>query len=241
MERAGVAPGHQVLDLGSGTGYPALLAAQRVGPRGNVIGLDLAGEMLAVARRKATALGLSHVTFQSGDVSALPFEDSRFDAVTSRFCLMFLPHLDATLGEAFRVLKQGGAVSVAVWAGPDKNPYLSLPMGIMKSYCDIPPPDPTVPGLFRLAKAGDLLSRMRAVGFSDLREEEFPVEGIFSSGREYVDCLKEMAAPLQALFAKLPGDKRDEAEGKIAAAAESFRKGDKVRLPGVAFVVTGRK
>ena len=83
--------GMQVLDLGSGTGYPALLGARTVGPNGSVIGLDLAEQMLAVARRKATALGLVNVTFRTGDVTALPFEVNSFDAVTSRFCLMFLP------------------------------------------------------------------------------------------------------------------------------------------------------
>src|SRR5512140_782562 len=63
--------GMQVLDLGSGTGYPALLGAQTVGPSGNVIGLDLAEQMLTVARPKATALGLAHVTFRTGDVTVL--------------------------------------------------------------------------------------------------------------------------------------------------------------------------
>ena len=78
--------GMRVLDLGSGTGYPALLGAQTVGPSGGVIGLDLAEQMLAVARRKATTLGLANVTFRTGDVTALPFDANSFDAVTSRFC-----------------------------------------------------------------------------------------------------------------------------------------------------------
>ena len=75
--------GMRVLDLGSGTGYPALLGAHTVGPSGTVIGLDLAEQMLAAARRKATTLGLANVTFRTGDVTALPFEPNLFDAVTS--------------------------------------------------------------------------------------------------------------------------------------------------------------
>ncbi len=58
--------GMRVLDLGSGTGYPALLGAQTVGPNGSVTGLDLAEQMLAAARRKATTLGLTNVTFRTG-------------------------------------------------------------------------------------------------------------------------------------------------------------------------------
>ena len=66
--------GMRALDLGSGTGYPALLGAQTVGSSGSVIGLDLAEQMLAAARCKATVLGFANVTFRTGDATTLPFE-----------------------------------------------------------------------------------------------------------------------------------------------------------------------
>jgi ubiquinone/menaquinone biosynthesis C-methylase UbiE len=241
VDQARLGPGHHVLDLGSGTGYPAIPAAQRVGPGGHVTGVDLAEEMLEVARRKAAKLGLSHVTFQQGDVATLGFEASRFDAVTSRFCLMFLPHLDKALQEAHRVLKPGGRVSTAVWAAREKNPYITLPMGVLKDYVEMPPVDPTLPGIFFLERPGDLLGRMKAAGFTDLREEEVPIEGVFSSGREYLDCLREMAAPLQGLFEKVHRVKRSEVDGKMVQGAERFRRGDRVRIPGVALTVSGVK
>jgi len=241
VDRARLGPGHQVLDLGSGTGYPAIPAAQRVGPNGHVTGLDLAEEMLEVARRKAAKLGLTHVTFQQADVASLSFEAGRFDAVTSRFCLMFLPHLDKTLREMHRVLKPGGAAAAAVWAVREKNPYITLPMGVLKEYIEMPPVDPTVPGIFYLERPGDLLGRMKAAGFTELREEEIPIEGVFSSGREYLDCLKEMAAPLQGLFEKVPRENRAEVEEKMVQGAERFRRGGDVRIPGVALAVSGIK
>ncbi|HVG03032.1 MAG TPA: methyltransferase domain-containing protein, partial [Nitrospira sp.] len=67
-------PGMRVLDLGSGTGYPALLAGEVVGTTGQVVGIDVAEAMLAVAKQKATELGMSQVTFHAGDVTALPFD-----------------------------------------------------------------------------------------------------------------------------------------------------------------------
>ncbi|HEB71250.1 MAG TPA: class I SAM-dependent methyltransferase, partial [Nitrospirae bacterium] len=131
LERAKVALGHNVLDLGSGTGYPALKAAAIVDVNGSVTGLDMAEEMLNVARRKAEALDLKHVSFKKCDVSRLPFEDGSFDAVTSRFCLMFLPEPAGTLNEVFRVLKKGGNFAGVVWGPPDKNPGLTLAIGML--------------------------------------------------------------------------------------------------------------
>lgn len=241
IEKANVLQGNHVLDLGSGTGYPAIQCAHCVGEKGRVTGLDIADEMLQVARRKAMSLGLQHVTFQNYDVTTLPFLDTSFDAATSRFCLMFLPDLKKTLYEVFRVLKPGGFFAAAVWSEIEKNPYLALPMEVIKDYVELPQINPSIPGLFSLSKKGNLANQMYAAGFANVSEEEFPVEGIFSSGYEYVNCMKEMAAPLQDLFRKLPPDKRDEAYNKIVKMAETFRKGDRISLPGMALIVSGKK
>ncbi|MER3422694.1 MAG: hypothetical protein C4293_05170, partial [Nitrospiraceae bacterium] len=96
-------PGQRVLDLGS----PAILAAYAVGPRGSVVGLDLADSMLDAARRKAQRLGLTNITFRTSDISSLPFDAGSFNAVISRFCLMFLPDVPKAVGEIARVLQPG--------------------------------------------------------------------------------------------------------------------------------------
>ncbi len=114
--------GMRVLDLGSGTGYPALLAAQTVGSSGNVTGIDLAEQMLEAARRKAASLKLSNITFKTGDVTTLPFEAASFDAITTRFCLMFLPEIPKAVAEIARILKPDTWVAAAVWSAPEKNP-----------------------------------------------------------------------------------------------------------------------
>lgn len=241
LDRADLKPGQRILDLGSGTGHPAIPAAERVGTGGQVTGIDLAEEMLEVARRKANKLGLKQVDFRQADILSLPFEAGHFDAVTSRFCLMFVPHLDRTLGEMHRVLKPGGKVAAAVWAAREKNPYITLPLGVLKEYVDLPPADPSVPGIFYLERPGDLIGRMKTAGFTELREEEIPIEGVFASGREYLDCLREMAAPLQVLFEKVPWEKRPEVEEKMVRAADRYRQGKAVRIPGVALAVSGMK
>ena len=233
--------GMQVLDLGSGTGYPALLGAQTVGPSGSVIGLDLAEQMLAVARRKATALGLANVTFRTGDVTALPFEANSFDAVTSRFCLMFLPEISKAADEIARVLKPGSWVAAAVWSVPDKNPYLMIPITVIKQFLDLPPPDPTAPGIFRLAKPGDLAGMLQQVGFTNLSEEEFVADVRFPSGEEYYASLMDIAAPIQNLFAKLSDKQKADARGRIVTSVDQYQRADGFALPIAVRIVAARK
>ena len=233
--------GMRVLDLGSGTGYPALLGAQPVGPNGSVTGLDLAEQMLAAARRKATTLGLPNITFRADDVTALPFEANSFDAITSRFCLMFLPEIQKAAAEILRVLRPGAWLAAAVWSTPDKNPYLMIPITVIKQFIDLPSPDPTAPGIFRLAKPGDLAGMLQQAGCTHLSEEEFIADMRFSSGEEYYASLMDIAAPIQNLFAKLSDDQKVDARDRIVASANQYRRSNGITLPIAVRMVAGRK
>ena len=233
--------GMQVLDLGSGTGYPALLGARTVGPSGGVIGLDLAEQMLAVARRKATAQGLTNVMFRPGDATALSFEANSFDAVTSRFCLMFLPEIPRSVAELVRVLKPGGWVAAAVWSAPEKNPSISLSMEAIKSVVELPQPDPTAPGIFRLANPGDLAGMMEQAGLVDVTDQEFLAEWSYASTEEYYTSLMEIAAPVQNLMAKLSDAQKQEVKHRITQAASNYRRADRIRFPIAVRIVAGRK
>ena len=233
--------GMRVLDLGSGTGYPALLAAQTVGPSGSVIGIDLADRMLDVAKRKATSPGLSNVVFRTGDVTTLPFEAASFDAVTSRFCLMFLPDIPKAATEVARVLKPGGWLAAAVWSTPDKNPSIRLSLEAIKQVVELPPPDPTAPGIFRLAKPGDLSGLLQEAGFTDVAEQEFLAEWSYASTEEYYTSLTELAAPIQNLMAKLSADQVQDVKRLILQAATQYRRGERIIFPIAVRMVAARK
>lgn len=233
--------GQRVLDIGCGTGYPALLAAQAVGNTGNILGLDLAEEMLEVAQHKAQTLGIANVTFKAADATTLPSEINSYDAVISRFCLMFLPDIPKTVRAIANLLKSGGYLSAAVWSSADKNPFLSIPMDALKKFIAIAPPDPKQPGLFRLAKHGDLLGIAEQMGLKGITDEEMTGETSFESAEEYLASLMDMAAPLQGLFNKLSPQQKDEAQLEIKRTADKYKKGDKIFLPIAVRIVVAKK
>jgi ubiquinone/menaquinone biosynthesis C-methylase UbiE len=233
--------GLRVLDLGSGTGYPALLAAQTVGSNGSVVGMDLAEHMLTVAEKKAKRLGLHNVTFRFGDVTTLPFESTSFDAVTSRFCLMFLPEIPKAALEIARVLKPGRWIAAAVWSAPEKNPSISLSMAAVKQVINLPATDPMAPGIFRLAKPGDLAGMLEKAGLADIVDEEFLGEWSYGSTDEYYTSLMEIAAPVQNLMATLSEAQRLEVKHLIIKAASQFQRGARITFPIAVRMVAGRK
>lgn len=105
--------GEAVLDLGSGPGLDAFLAAQKVGDQGRVIGVDMTPEMIERARDGARKVGLSQVEFRQGRLEDLPVEDSSVDAVTSNCVINLVPDKAQVFAETARVLKPGGRLVIS--------------------------------------------------------------------------------------------------------------------------------
>jgi SAM-dependent methyltransferase len=138
---AGVAAGHSILDVGTGTGVVAITAA-RLGAR--VSGLDLTPELLEQARHSSRLAGVGEIDWKEGDAEALPYPDGSFDIVLSQFGHMFAPRPEVAVAEMLRVLKSDGRIAFATW--PPEH-FIGRGFALGAKYVP-PPPGVAPPGLW---------------------------------------------------------------------------------------------
>src|SRR5215472_14169271 len=117
VEKASLRPGGHVLDICCGSGASALPAAEVVGPTGRVLGVDLAENLIHLARKKAGLRSLSNIEFRIGDFEALSAVVETFDAVICVFGIFFVPDMPAAVRHLWGLLRPGGTLVITTW-GP---------------------------------------------------------------------------------------------------------------------------
>jgi len=171
-----VRPGDRAVDVGCGFGDTAIQLAQRVGPAGEVVGIDCCEAFLAEARADAAAAGVTNTTFIEADVQAYPFQ-SDFDFCFSRFGTQFFENPVAGLRSMRRSLKPGGRMTMIVWRVIEDNPWLGLPKQIVSEM--LPPPGEGArtcgPGPFSMANPEVVSKQLEIAGFTDVTFERIDV------------------------------------------------------------------
>jgi ubiquinone/menaquinone biosynthesis C-methylase UbiE len=161
-EFAGLKPGERVIDLGSGIGGPSRLLAAEFGC--DVTGVDLTPEFVDAARVLTEKCGLSATCrFEAGDATALPFEDTSFDAAWTQHVVMNIRERQAFYNEAFRVLKPGGRLA-----------FFDLLSGDAKKPLDFPLPWARTPDISFLYTSGETRAFLTAAGFEEAAWQQVP-------------------------------------------------------------------
>jgi SAM-dependent methyltransferase len=240
---AAVRPGMQVLDLASGGGEPALTLAEAVGPGGHVTATDLVPEMLAIAEDNAHARGLTNISFQPADIEALPFPDQRFDAVTCRFGMMFVPDVARAQREVLRVLKPGARATYLVWGPQEQNPLFSAMLGAFLRRVQLPPPPPDAPNPFRFADPTPLLDGLRAAGFRAVQAEQRAIQCSWPGPpEEEVESRRELGAQMyRRLVEALPPEQLDETLAEALANVRQYYDGRQITYPALVVLVSGTR
>jgi SAM-dependent methyltransferase len=161
-------PGQTILELAAGPGDTGLMAAELVGPGGKLISSDASEEMLAVAQRRAQELGLQNVEFKVMDGEWIDLPTASVDGVLCRWGFMLMLDPETALRETRRVLRPGGRVALAAWAGPELNPHMTLAPSTLVQLGLTEPPPADEPGPFAFAADGRIEELLEGTGFTDV-------------------------------------------------------------------------
>jgi enediyne biosynthesis protein CalE5 len=224
VELAKINSSSKVLDIATGIGEPAITAARKVGNgNGHVLATDISPQMLSIARQRAASLGLQDVIeFKEGDAETISLPDSVFDAVLCRWGLMFLPDLGEGLSNIYASLVNGGYLAAAVWASPDKVPFLSVSMKTVVKETGKPMPPSGTPGPFKLADQSIITDALSKCGFKDIVVERINVIFTFSSPEEYTQFNQAIAAPINAMLADQSQERKEEIWKAVTESASNY-------------------
>jgi SAM-dependent methyltransferase len=241
MDLARVKPGKRVLDIATGIGEPAMTAARLVGPSGSVVAVDQAPQMLAVARERVQATGIENVEFVEGDAEALPLAPASFDAVVSRWGLLFFQDPVGALARFRASLVPGGWLAAAIWGPPERVPLISLPFMALAGEQERPYAPPPGPNPFALSRPDTLEQVVRDAGFADAHSEQLTVTFTFSSVDELLGHLGDVSAPIRAIQATQSPERQGAFWGRLAEAARVYTDNSgMVRLPNDCLLVAGQ-
>src|SRR5450631_136051 len=240
LELAGLRPGMRVLDLASGRGEPALRAAQRVGEKGFVLGVDISETMLEMAREKARREGLSNLEFRTGNAESYEsIPVAHFDAATVRWGLMYMASPVAALTSARRALVAGGVLVAALWAEPERVLYYTLPRRLLERYRTVPVVDAEAPGTFRYANVERITQDFGRAGFVVERIEELEVP-VMEAETSAALVAWVRALGLARLVKGLSDNEQQAWTDELVRALEQLRVGAVIRLGGTTRLVLAR-
>ena len=242
LDMAAVGSGARVLDVAAGAGEQTLTAARRVGANGSVLATDISPAILGFALEAARRAGLGHVeTLELDGERHDTLAGGSFEAAISRVGLIYFPDQQRALRGIRHALKPGGRFAAVVYSTPDRNPFFSIPVGIIRQRAKLPPPLPGQPGPFSLGGEGVLARSLEQAGFRDVevRRVDSPVR--LPSAAECVRFERESFGALHQMMASLSEAERSATWTEIETALGKFENGEGFVGPCEMLVGAGSK
>jgi SAM-dependent methyltransferase len=241
IDRAAPKAGERIIGVGCGAGATTFAFAEKAGPSGRVLGIDISAPMLARARQVAPE-GMA-VDFELADATVYPFEPASFDLLASRFGVMFFAQPALSFANMRKALKPSGRLAFACWRQPRENPFFMAPLqAVYKHVPRLPPPGPEDPGPFAFASEERVNRVLGEAGFSGIAMEPCDLALDIAVGRG-LDAAVQTAleiGPSSRALAEQPADVRAAATRSIREALAVFAKGQSVPLPAAIWIVTAR-
>jgi ubiquinone/menaquinone biosynthesis C-methylase UbiE len=229
-----------VLDIACGTGEPGLTIAKLAG-KGKVTGVDLAEHMLEIAKERALIKEIRNYDTRVCDVCELPFDQNFFDKISCRMGFMFFPDMQLASDQMYKVLRSGGRMATAVWAGPAKNVWISSIMSIINREMQIPPPPEEAPSIFRCAKPGLLKGIMEKSGYKNVQEMELNGKVLFENFENFWNMMNEVAAPVVGALSKADDAMKEKIKNEVKENATSYLTSKGLELDYGTLIISGEK
>lgn len=243
LERAAPQPGESVLDVGCGCGHTSLELAERVGPTGTVVGIDVSRPMLGRARERQAQRGLSHLTFVAADAQTHTFAPRGVDLIFSRFGVMFFADPGRGFANLHGALRPGGRLCFVCWQELPKNDWARVPLGAAFQHVPRPePPSPGAPGPFAFADRARVRGILEVAGFRDVDFDPH-VEAMRIGGANGLEGAVEFLltiGPLASLLRDAPPEACTRVGHSLRETLTPYVDGDTVRLGGATWIVHAR-
>jgi SAM-dependent methyltransferase len=169
LDAARIEPGARVLDIGCGPGRTTREAARRAGPSGSALGVDISAAMVSRARSRTAAEGPPTAEFLVADAEHADLGAARFDALVSRFGLLFFDDPDTAFRALAATLRPGGRIAFTSWQARTRSPIRTVPAQALDPWIPMPPPPaPGTPGAFGLADPDRVRELLTNAGLGDV-------------------------------------------------------------------------
>ncbi|MGO1080120.1 class I SAM-dependent methyltransferase [Inquilinus sp. CA228] len=229
--------GERLLDIGCGSGGSTLDLARRVGPGGQVLGVDISVPMLDLARRRAAEAGLGNVRFVEADAQTARLEPPGFDGLFSRFGVMFFDDPATAFSNLYGALRPGARLAFVCWRSMAENGWATVPLAAaLRHLPPLPPPVPGAPGAFAFADPDRIRGILGRAGFSGIGVTAFDTKaGVGDLDQTLALVLR--SGPVGALLREHE-DKRDTVAAAVREALAPHQTADGVLLDTAAWIVT---